>query len=187
MGAATGLHQLDSPHASQAGATVTSPDANGDARTAIQSAYQREQQRRTFWLLYCLDRHLALSYNREPLLVDGEHFVFQPLSEDQWQSLGTRSTDSIALAERQQGPFLVITGKGATGRRDHHSTPQKPPSHHSKQPCRIRGVGCTTPRTLRQEHCEPWPPYQDHSVDSTSNAPAITIRGRSYSRFCNFT
>lgn len=107
-----GLHQLDSPHASQAGPTVTSPDANGDTRTAVQSAYQREQQRRTFWLLYCLDRHLALSYNREPLLVDGEHFVFQPLPEDQWQSLATRSTDNIALAERQQGPFLVITGKG---------------------------------------------------------------------------
>lgn len=109
-----GLHQLDSPHASQAGPTVTSPDANGDTRTAVQSAYQREQQRRTFWLLYCLDRHLALSYNREPLLVDGEHFVFQPLSEDQWQSLATRSTDNMALAERQQGPFLVITAKASS-------------------------------------------------------------------------
>jgi len=100
------LHQLDSPHA------VTSPDASGYTGTAIQSAYQKEQQRRTFWLLYCLDRHLALSYNREPLLVDGEHFVFQPLPEDQWQSLATRSIENVSLEERQQGPSLVISGKG---------------------------------------------------------------------------
>lgn len=98
-----GLHQLDSPHDPRVEAAFMSSES---------SAYQREQQRRIFWLLYCLDRHLALSYNREPLLVDGEHFVFQPLSEDQWQSLATRLTDDIPLEERQQGPCLVISGKG---------------------------------------------------------------------------
>lgn len=107
-----GLHQLDLPQISRQWVAVTSPDSSGYAGTAVQSTYQREQQRRTFWLLYCLDRHLALSYNREPLLLDGEHFVFQPLPEDQWQSLASRSTDNASLEDRQQGPSLVISGKG---------------------------------------------------------------------------
>lgn len=47
----------------------------------------REERRRTWWLLYIMDRHLALCYNRPLALLDAEsEDLLLPLDEGLWQS-----------------------------------------------------------------------------------------------------
>lgn len=47
----------------------------------------REEQRRVWWLLYIMDRHLALCYNRPLSLLDAEcEGLLLPLNEVSWQS-----------------------------------------------------------------------------------------------------
>ncbi|KAL4929172.1 transcription factor domain-containing protein [Aspergillus undulatus] len=47
----------------------------------------REERRRTWWLLYIMDRHLALCYNRPLALLDAEsEDLLLPLDEGSWQS-----------------------------------------------------------------------------------------------------
>ncbi|KAL4988179.1 Arabinolytic transcriptional activator arar [Aspergillus falconensis] len=47
----------------------------------------REERRRTWWLLYIMDRHLALCYNRPLALLDAEsEDLLLPLDEASWQS-----------------------------------------------------------------------------------------------------
>ncbi|KAK5146157.1 hypothetical protein LTR04_001107, partial [Oleoguttula sp. CCFEE 6159] len=47
----------------------------------------REEQRRVWWLLYIMDRHLALCYNRPLSLLDAEcELLLLPLDEVSWQS-----------------------------------------------------------------------------------------------------
>ena len=55
---------------------------------------QREERRRAWWLLYIMDRHLALCYNRPLALLDAEcEDLLLPLDEESWQS-GNIHTDS---------------------------------------------------------------------------------------------
>ncbi|KAL4914843.1 hypothetical protein BDW62DRAFT_213137 [Aspergillus aurantiobrunneus] len=69
-----------------------------------------EERRRAFWLVYSLDRHLALTLN-EPLYIhDSECQVLYPLPEWIWQNL-----DSIPLEDippRLCGPPTQIFGTG---------------------------------------------------------------------------
>ncbi|KAJ5143309.1 uncharacterized protein N7515_002096 [Penicillium bovifimosum] len=47
----------------------------------------REERRRTWWLLYIMDRHLALCYNRPLALLDAEsEDLLLPLDESSWQA-----------------------------------------------------------------------------------------------------
>ncbi|CAG8015510.1 unnamed protein product [Penicillium salamii] len=47
----------------------------------------REERRRTWWLLYIMDRHLALCYNRPLALLDAEsEDLLLPLDESAWQA-----------------------------------------------------------------------------------------------------
>ncbi|KAJ5902581.1 hypothetical protein N7495_003109 [Penicillium taxi] len=47
----------------------------------------REERRRTWWLLYIMDRHLALCYNRPLALLDAEsEDLLLPLDEASWQA-----------------------------------------------------------------------------------------------------
>ena len=47
----------------------------------------REERRRTWWLLYIMDRHLALCYNRPLALLDAEsEDLLLPLDEGAWQA-----------------------------------------------------------------------------------------------------
>jgi hypothetical protein len=47
----------------------------------------REERRRTWWLLYIMDRHLALCYNRPLALLDAEcEDLLLPLEEGPWQA-----------------------------------------------------------------------------------------------------
>ncbi|KAL2870185.1 fungal specific transcription factor domain-containing protein, partial [Aspergillus lucknowensis] len=71
---------------------------------------EREERRRTFWLVYTLDRHLALSHNRPLHLLDSECHVLQPLPENIWQELDTIPHDSIPSVSF--GPPVTISGTG---------------------------------------------------------------------------
>ncbi|KFY92006.1 hypothetical protein V500_04365 [Pseudogymnoascus sp. VKM F-4518 (FW-2643)] len=71
---------------------------------------EQEERRRGFWLIYILDRHLALSYNRPLHLPDSECHVLQPLPEDIWQDDDTFILD--AIPHRTFGPPVTISGTG---------------------------------------------------------------------------
>ncbi|OBU00819.2 hypothetical protein VE01_01116 [Pseudogymnoascus verrucosus] len=70
----------------------------------------QEERRRGFWLIYILDRHLALSYNRPLHLPDSECHVLQPLPDDIWQNDDTFLLD--AIPHRTFGPPITISGTG---------------------------------------------------------------------------
>ncbi|KAL4864269.1 fungal-specific transcription factor domain-containing protein [Aspergillus spectabilis] len=74
------------------------------------SAEEHEEQRRTFWLVYTVDRHLALSHNRSLDILDAECEVFSPLPEHLWQSFDTLNAE--ALQQRTYGPPTSISGTG---------------------------------------------------------------------------
>ncbi|KUL88046.1 hypothetical protein ZTR_03936 [Talaromyces verruculosus] len=57
----------------------------------------REERRRTWWLLYIMDRHLALCYNRPLALLDAEcDELLLPLEEGPWQAGDVHSNSSKA-------------------------------------------------------------------------------------------
>ncbi|KAL4866124.1 hypothetical protein BDV12DRAFT_199445 [Aspergillus spectabilis] len=70
----------------------------------------KEERRRLFWLIYCLDRHLAISFNATVNFPEGTFCVAAPLSEELWQSLETINLNSIPAP--QLGPPTRITGYG---------------------------------------------------------------------------
>ncbi len=69
-----------------------------------------EELRRAFWLVYALDRHLALSHNRPLHIPDAECRVLTPLNEELWQGLDTVSMESIP--SRTVKPPTTISGPG---------------------------------------------------------------------------
>ena len=70
-----------------------------------------EERRRTWWLLYVQDRHLALCYNRQNALLDAEcEDLLLPLDEASWQS-GNFSS----LTQRPQFPSFECTGHNIYG------------------------------------------------------------------------
>ncbi|KAL4937608.1 hypothetical protein BDV06DRAFT_232481 [Aspergillus oleicola] len=67
---------------------------------------QREEHRRTWWLLYILDRHLALCYNRPLVLLDSESKdLLLPLDDEAWQA-GEIHSNSPDI----DGPHCIISG-----------------------------------------------------------------------------
>ncbi|KKK17259.1 hypothetical protein ARAM_001835 [Aspergillus rambellii] len=66
----------------------------------------REERRRTWWLLYIMDRHLALCYNRPLALLDAEsEDLLLPLDEGSWQSGNIHSN-----SPKPDGPQCLISG-----------------------------------------------------------------------------
>ncbi|KAK2789827.1 hypothetical protein FQN51_002659 [Onygenales sp. PD_10] len=62
-----------------------SSNENGNSQGATEE--EREERRRIWWLLYTMDRHLALCYNRPLSLLDKEcEGLLQPMSEALWQA-----------------------------------------------------------------------------------------------------
>ncbi|KAJ5279837.1 hypothetical protein N7478_005209 [Penicillium angulare] len=82
---------------------------NGDA-TFRRWLISKEERRRLFWLIYSLDRHLALSFNMRISLPEGTFCVRNPLPETVWQSLDT--ADLTYMPTCQLGPPTQITGCG---------------------------------------------------------------------------
>jgi hypothetical protein len=71
---------------------------------------EHEERRRAFWLVYTLDRHLALCFN-EPLRIhDSDCQVLNPLPEWVWQNLDIIPIESVP--PRLCGPSTHISGTG---------------------------------------------------------------------------
>ncbi|KAL5118139.1 hypothetical protein ACEQ8H_003974 [Pleosporales sp. CAS-2024a] len=80
---------------------------------------EREERRRIWWLLYTVDRHLALCYNRPLSLLDVEcSGLLQPLDDNVWQA-GEFFVDSAqSLPDstfRRRGPTFECTGHSIFG------------------------------------------------------------------------
>ncbi|KAK1253188.1 hypothetical protein MKX07_001265 [Trichoderma sp. CBMAI-0711] len=68
----------------------------------------REERRRVFWLLYALDRHLALSFNSALTIPDSYCEVYSPLPEAIWENLDTIPPSEIPA--RRIGPPTTASG-----------------------------------------------------------------------------
>ncbi|KAJ0123728.1 transcriptional activator xlnR [Diaporthe amygdali] len=73
---------------------------------SLSSTEAREERRRVFWLLYCLDRHLALSFNRVLDIPDSYCEVYENI----WENLDTIAPKDIP--PRVIGASSIITGTG---------------------------------------------------------------------------
>ncbi|KAJ5945627.1 Xylanolytic transcriptional activator xlnR, partial [Penicillium verhagenii] len=72
---------------------------------------EREERRRIWWLLYVMDRHLSLCYNRPLTFLDKEcEGLLQPMNDDLWQA-GDFSTASY----RRAGPAFECTSHSMFG------------------------------------------------------------------------
>lgn len=72
----------------------------------------REERRRTWWLLFLMDRHLALCYNRPLALLEAEcKELLVPLDDVVWQSGAQPHSHGL----RNSGPRCVLAPSG-TGR-----------------------------------------------------------------------
>ncbi|KAE8152127.1 hypothetical protein BDV25DRAFT_151622 [Aspergillus avenaceus] len=71
---------------------------------------KHEEQRRAFWLVYALDRHLALYFHKPLQINDSECQVLNPLPEWLWQNLDTIRVEDLPL--RICGPYTCISGTG---------------------------------------------------------------------------
>ncbi|CEL11911.1 hypothetical protein ASPCAL15005 [Aspergillus calidoustus] len=79
-------------------------------RSLLAAREDQEECRRTFWLVYALDRHLALRFN-EPLHIhDSDCQVLIPLPEWVWQNFDTIPVEGLPY--RLYGPPMHILGAG---------------------------------------------------------------------------
>lgn len=85
---------------------------------------EREERRRIWWLVYIVDRHLALCYNRPLFLLDIEcEGLLQPMDDTLWQAGEFYTGDSsIHITSpsgkpriRKRGPNFECTGHGIFG------------------------------------------------------------------------
>ncbi|KAH8158798.1 hypothetical protein CIB48_g9445 [Xylaria polymorpha] len=85
---------------------------------------EREERRRIWWLVYVMDRHLALCYNRPLSLLDIEcEGLLQPMDDTEWQNgnFGSFATDPALGDElteeagRAHGPQFKCTGHSIFG------------------------------------------------------------------------
>jgi hypothetical protein len=67
-----------------------------------------EEKRRIFWLIFCLDRHLALSYNAQLAIQDAGLSVYLPMPESLWENLDPRTLP--VPYHRSYGPKTAISG-----------------------------------------------------------------------------
>ncbi|KAF2459078.1 fungal-specific transcription factor domain-containing protein [Lineolata rhizophorae] len=98
---------------------VQNGSANGTSNTPGEiSEEEREERRRIWWLLYIMDRHLALCYNRPLFLRDAEcDGLLQPIDDNIWQSGEFYSGDAEPNSQlfRRKGPIFECTGHSIFG------------------------------------------------------------------------
>ncbi|KAL2837579.1 hypothetical protein BJY01DRAFT_251401 [Aspergillus pseudoustus] len=72
----------------------------------------KEERRRLFWLVYYLDRHIALSFNSSLHFPGGTFHVAVPLPEALWQTLEHVDLSTVSFPAPCLGPPRSITGFG---------------------------------------------------------------------------
>ena len=105
-----GLNSIDAQSAEKGIRTTHGTIDSEQHENHARQQEELEERRRVFWLIFCLDRHLALSYNSLLSIRDDECEVYIPLPEDVWTSLETAGPE--VLANRVYGPPTTITGTG---------------------------------------------------------------------------
>ncbi|KAI0404260.1 fungal-specific transcription factor domain-containing protein [Xylaria palmicola] len=100
------------------------PELENEGTNGTISEEEREERRRIWWLVYVMDRHLALCYNRPLSLLDIEcEGLLQPMDDTEWQNgnFGPYATDP-ALGDdlneggdRAHGPQFKCTGHSIFG------------------------------------------------------------------------
>ncbi|PWY87540.1 hypothetical protein BO70DRAFT_196331 [Aspergillus heteromorphus CBS 117.55] len=81
-------------------------DRGHELRSTVTEEH-REERRRTWWLLYIMDRHLALCYNRPLALLDAEsEDLLLPLDEGSWQTGNIHSN-----SPKPDGPQCPLSGE----------------------------------------------------------------------------
>ncbi|KAM3414569.1 Xylanolytic transcriptional activator xlnR [Cercospora zeina] len=100
------LHLLD-----EAALNAASPDLfPSQGNLTIRDLEAKEECRRTFWMLFALDRHWALCYNKMPLILEQDCQVYNPLPDAVWQD-DYLPSDTL-LHRRHPGPNCRIHGRG---------------------------------------------------------------------------
>jgi hypothetical protein len=109
---------------------VNDVDADGEAdddvpnQSGLITEEEREERRRIWWLVYTVDRHLALCYNRPLFLLDIEcDGLLQPMDDTLWQAGEFYTGDSsIHITSpsgtpriRRRGPNFECTGHSIFG------------------------------------------------------------------------
>lgn len=93
---------------------------------SLSNAEAREERRRVFWLLYCLDRHLALSFNRVLDIPDSYCEIYGK------SSTCTSLVETTMSTNKSQHHCPRPTGKASTPRHQktyfHGSSALQPPS-----------------------------------------------------------
>ncbi|KAI9821765.1 MAG: hypothetical protein M1827_002346 [Pycnora praestabilis] len=113
-----GQSSQHTPNGRQSGLLNAPPSAPGSI-----SEEEREERRRIWWLLYIVDRHLALCYNRPLFLLDVEcDGLLQPIDDTIWQAGDgyagdhhPRSSTPSSPAYRRRGPTFECTGHSIFG------------------------------------------------------------------------
>ncbi|KAH8800299.1 fungal-specific transcription factor domain-containing protein [Xylogone sp. PMI_703] len=100
-------------------------DLGGQNQLGIQDAYYtettiteeaREERRRVWWLLYVVDRHLSLCYNKPLFLLDAEcDQLLQPMDDKMWQIGDFASEPQPPNPPRRRGPSFGCTGHSIFG------------------------------------------------------------------------
>jgi hypothetical protein len=99
-------------------------EGEGNCIPGVITEEEREERRRIWWLVYIVDRHLALCYNRPLFLLDIEcEGLFQPMDDTDYQNGNFHAyTDPNVLASdpeagqnRARGPSFVCTGHSIFG------------------------------------------------------------------------
>ncbi|KAL1852071.1 hypothetical protein VTK73DRAFT_9307 [Phialemonium thermophilum] len=101
-------------------------DDMGHVNPGVITEEEREERRRIWWLVYIVDRHLALCYNRPLFLLDIEcEGLLQPMDDTDWQNgiFQNYATDPNVLASdaggkqhvRVRGPSFECSGHSIFG------------------------------------------------------------------------
>lgn len=109
-----GLNRIDGPGTEADSTCLNMPcrcqNRSSSSSSPVASIEVQEERRRVFWLLFSLDRHLALSFNANLFIHDDQVHVYGPLPEEVWDNLEAVPYDT--LTRRTFGPPTVVTGVG---------------------------------------------------------------------------
>lgn len=104
----------------QATARASMKESLAASLPGVPNEEEREERRRVFWLLYTVDRHLALCYNRPLFLLDVEcEGLLQPLNDVDFQAgnfyIGGPNLSPSSQPYRTRGPNFLCTGHSIFG------------------------------------------------------------------------